>query len=107
MILGKGLYTTNCLNCHQQDGKGLHGIIPPLAQSDYLKLHQRSIACLINEDSQDTIIVNGTSYLPQMPAHNFSSLEIAEVITFINNSWGNEYGFVPVRLVDKHLNDCK
>ena len=107
MILGEGIYAASCLNCHQQDGNGLHGIIPPLAQSDYLKLQQISIACLIKEGSKDTIIVNGISYLPQMPSHKFSNLELAEIITYINNTWGNEYGFVTVREIDQHLINCQ
>jgi mono/diheme cytochrome c family protein len=106
MILGEVIYNNTCLNCHQKDGKGLHGIIPPLAQSDYLSKQQASIACLLKNGTQDTIMVNGVSYPPQMPAHKLSNLELAEVITFINNTWDNEFGFVPVQAIDKQIRNC-
>jgi len=106
MILGKIVYTTNCSNCHQLDGKGLHGLIPPLATSDYLEHNQQAIPCLIKGGSKDSLMVNGRIYSPQMPAHDISNLELAEVITYINNSWGNEYGFRPVIEVDKLLMEC-
>jgi len=33
----RDIYNRQCRNCHQPDGRGLRGIIPPLAGSDYLK----------------------------------------------------------------------
>ena len=106
MILGKEVYTVNCSNCHQLNGKGLHGIIPPLATSDYLEQNQLTIPCLLKIGSKDSLMVNGLTYPPQMPAHKISNLELAEVITYINNSWGNEYGFMPVIKVDVILREC-
>jgi len=106
MILGKGVYNTNCSNCHQLDGKGLQGLIPPLAEADYLADNQPAIPCLLKNGSKDSLNVNGVSYPPQMPAHKISNLELAEVITYINNSWGNEYGFVQVIDIDNILNNC-
>ena len=107
MILGKVVYTSNCSNCHQLDGKGLHGLIPPLATSDYLEHNQIAIPCLLLKGSKDSLVVNGRTYPPQMPVHKISNLELAEVITYINNSWGNEYGFMPVIAVDEILRNCE
>lgn len=107
MILGKDAYNTNCKNCHQANGLGLRGIIPPLSGSDHLQNFQKDIPCLLLHGSKDSIMVNGVLYPPQMPAHKISNLELAEVITFINNSWGNELGFVGVKDVDALLNNCK
>ena len=106
MILGEAVYNNTCLNCHQKNGKGVHGLIPPLAKSDYLKNYQSKIPCLLHNGSVDSLIVNGRKYPPQMPAHDVSNLELAEVVTYINNAWGNEYGFVPVKQVDLLLKNC-
>jgi mono/diheme cytochrome c family protein len=106
LILGKDIYNGNCKNCHQSNGLGLRGIIPPLSGSDHLQNFQDEIPCLLANGSKDSIKVNGILYPPQMPAHNITNLELAVVITFINNSWGNEFGFVKVKDVDKLLNDC-
>ena len=103
MILGKTIYKDNCNNFHQANGQGLQGIIPPLAKSDFLKNNQQRIPQLLRFGTKDTITVNGRTYPPKMPAHNISNLELAEVITYINNSWGNEYGFVSVKKVDELL----
>ena len=73
MILGQAVYATNCSNCHQLDGKGLHGLIPPLATSDYLENNQLVIPCLLKGGSKDSLMVNGRTYPPQMPAHDISN----------------------------------
>ena len=95
LIQGRDLYQLNCASCHQQDGKGLKKLIPPLANSDYLKANQAESIKLIRNGATKSITVNGIAYTPTMPAHShLSNLEIAEIITYINNSWGNEFGFV-------------
>ena len=105
-LQGRDIYNRQCRNCHQPDGRGLRGIIPPLAGSNYLQHNQATIPCLLKTGSSDTLTVNGRQYAPQMPAHNLTNLELAEVLTFINNSWGNEYGFVQVKQVDNWLKNC-
>ncbi|MCB0496108.1 MAG: cytochrome c [Cyclobacteriaceae bacterium] len=94
-IQGRDLYKTNCLSCHQKNGQGLKKLIPPLAGSDYLKNNQAKAAQLIMDGAWETIRVNGVDYKPTMPAHkHLTALEVAEILTYINNSWGNEYGLV-------------
>ena len=106
ILLGKEVYDNNCASCHQVDGKGLRGVIPPLKDADYLRNNQSAIPCLLKEATKDTVIVNGRPYPPEMPAHQLTNLELAEVITYINNSWGNEIGFMSVKKVDSLLNHC-
>ena len=106
MLLGEEVYDKNCASCHQLNGKGLRGVIPPLAQADYLRKKQSGIPCLLKHSTKDTITVNGREYPPQMPAHKLTNLELAEVITYINNSWGNEIGFMSVKKVDSLLQQC-
>lgn len=106
ILLGKEVFNRNCASCHQTDGKGLRGVIPPLVDSDYLRENQDEIPCLLRYGTKDTIIVNGRSYPPEMPAHQLTNLELAEVITYINNSWGNEIGLVSVKKVDSLILNC-
>jgi len=95
IIQGRDLYKANCASCHQANGKGVKKLIPPLAGSDYLKSNQEKSVKLIKNGATEPITVNGIVYTPMMPAHpNLSNLEIAEIMTYINNSWGNEFGFV-------------
>ncbi len=104
LIQGRDLYKTNCASCHQTDGNGLKKLIPPLANSDYLKANQVESIKLIRNGATKPITVNGIAYTPTMPAHpHLTNLEIAEIITYINNSWGNEFGFVDGKLVGEYL----
>jgi len=98
LIQGGDLYKKNCAPCHLLNGMGLKKLIPPLANADYLKDNQTEAIKLIKYGATQSITVNGISYAPTMPPHLYlTPLEIAEIITYINNSWGNEYGFVDVK----------
>ena len=105
---GKKLYEIHCENCHMNDGTGLRGSIPPLAQSDYLKNHQANLACIIKYGQTDTIIVNGKNYNMPMPGvSDLSEFQIANIINYINHSWGNDYGFSKVEDIRNTLTECE
>ena len=106
LLLGQDIYANKCASCHMDDGQGLRGVIPPLAAADYLASNQMDLPCLLKFATKDTIKVNGRLYPPEMPAHDLTHLELAEVITYINNSWGNELGFMSVKKVDSLLENC-
>jgi nitrite reductase (NO-forming) len=88
---GKIVYTNNCMNCHMEDGKGLSGAFPPLAKSDYLKRAPKDLISVILKGQSGEIKVNGVVYNGMMPAQDYlSDEEIADVLNYINNSWGNK-----------------
>ena len=58
VLLGKEIYTDKCASCHQLDGRGLRGVIPPIAGADYLKNYQFELPCLLRYATKDTIMVN-------------------------------------------------
>ena len=105
-VQGAKIYSTYCNNCHQQDGMGLAALYPPLAGSDYLLQNIPRAACIIKNGQQKEIQVNGVTYNQLMPAHPITNLEIAEVLTFIANAWGNDEGLIGVKDVDKWLLEC-
>lgn len=105
--MGKTLYITHCTNCHQADGKGLGTLYPPLAKSDYLMKDPVKTVCLIKNGIQGEIVVNGITYNQPMPAHdNLTNIEIAEIITYISNSWGNKSGLHEVNTIEKAADSC-
>lgn len=107
MVNGTRLYEANCANCHQSQGEGLARLYPPLAGSDYLLENIPRAACIIKNGQAGEILVNGVVFNQMMPAMpGLTNLEIAEVITYISNSWGNEGGLQPVKEVDKWVADC-
>lgn len=106
-VQGAKVYSIYCVNCHQQDGKGLASLYPPLAASDYLLENLPRAACIIKNGQAKEIEVNGVKYNQMMPGNPITNLEIAEVLTFIGNAWGNEAGLVGVKDIDKWINECE
>ena len=107
VVEGKKLYTTHCSNCHQKDGSGLGKLYPPLAKSDYLLADMNRSICISKNGMSGPILVNGQQYNIAMPEMGkLSALEIAEILTYTTNSWGNQHGFVGVQQVQEALKNC-
>jgi mono/diheme cytochrome c family protein len=87
---GKGIYSGVCLACHLNEGQGIPSVFPPLAKSDYLMEDvDRSIKNLI-EGLNGEIEVSGKKYNGAMPASGLDDKDIADVLNYVMNSWGNE-----------------
>lgn len=98
---GKNVFESNCLACHQANGEGIPNAFPPLAKSDYLNAdHNRAISVLLHGRS-GPITVNGKNYDSVMPAIALNSGQIANVLTYVLNSFGNNGGQVTPAQVDK------
>jgi nitrite reductase (NO-forming) len=92
---GKVLYNGTCSVCHQQNGEGLEGVFPPLAKSDYLMEDQRRAVEIVLNGLSGAVTVNDVTYSSVMPAMSqLNDDEIANILTFTLNSWGNEGGVV-------------
>lgn len=105
---GEIMYGNFCANCHMEDGTGLRGRIPPLAKSDYLQKHPEEIACIIRYGKSGEIEVNGKTYSEAMPGvPKLSDFEITNIINYLHQAWGNDYGYVKVQAVQKALEKCK
>jgi len=92
---GKSVYNLNCLGCHKANGEGMPGIYPPLSGSDHLQKDQTNSIKIILEGQNETINVNGTEY--NIPMAAFSQLtdeQVADVLNYIGNSWGNRFNTV-------------
>ena len=105
---GEVLYAQHCSNCHQKNGTGLGLLYPPLDTSDYMDKHFSKIICLVKNGASGEMIVNGKTFNHEMPGFPLlTELEIAEITTFIYNSWGRKHGLVNVTEVTKALSTCK
>jgi mono/diheme cytochrome c family protein len=87
--LGRRLFTSVCAACHQPAGQGRPNIFPPLAGSDYLNADKNRAIRLVISGRQGEVIVNGMKYNNSMPAFPLSDHDIANVLTFVYNSFGN------------------
>ena len=105
LIQGKILYNTNCTHCHQNSGKGFRELYPALIGSAALMDDMGPAACLIKYGTK--VSRKASNQNIAMPAQaELSNLEIAEILTYIGNSWGNQSGFISVSKVAKSLVDC-
>ena len=105
LIQGKILYNTNCTHCHQNSGEGFRKLYPALIGSAALMDDMGPAACLIKYGTQTSRKASNQNIV--MPAQTeLSNLEIAEILTYIGNSWGNQSGFISVSKVATSLVDC-
>jgi mono/diheme cytochrome c family protein len=106
-IQGKQLYVRHCSNCHQKNGKGLGLIYPPLDTSDFMQNRFEDVLCLMRHGKSGVLIVNGKSFNQPMPGvSTLSDLEIAEIATYIYNSWNHDKGIIEVKMASQILASC-
>jgi nitrite reductase (NO-forming) len=89
---GSVLYNGTCSVCHQQNGEGLASVFPPLAGSDYLvsESPERLVEIVLNGMS-GPVTVNDVTYNSVMPPMSqLNDDEIANILTYALNNWGNE-----------------
>ncbi|MER2996674.1 copper-containing nitrite reductase [Pontibacter populi] len=99
--LGKTLYAQNCQACHQAEGQGIKGAFPPLAKSDYLNADVNRAIGVVAHGLEGQIKVNGELYNSTMPKLKLSDEEIANVMTYVMNKWGNKGGEITPAQVGK------
>lgn len=89
MVRGEAIYKDFCVSCHLPNGKGVPKAFPPLAQSDYLMKKRAESIKAIKFGQSGEIIVNGQTYNGTMASLGLENNEIADVMNYITNSWGN------------------
>jgi len=90
MTAGKMVYTQNCAACHQADGMGLKGAFPPLAKADYLMADKKRAINAVLNGLEGKVSVNGVDYNGVMPALGLDDEDVANVLSYVRNSFGNK-----------------
>ncbi len=101
MKAGAILYKTNCAACHQENGQGIPDAFPPVAQSDFLMADKTRSIKVVKHGLEGPITVNGKTYNSVMPALGLSDDDIASVLTYVRNSFGNKGDEVTVEEVKR------
>lgn len=94
MVLGKRVFTANCVACHQATGLGLPNVFPPLVGSEWVLGQDwhgdNHLVRILLHGLQGPIEVKGAAFNGAMPAwQQLKDEEIAAVLTYIRNEWGN------------------
>jgi nitrite reductase (NO-forming) len=99
---GQALFAGTCSVCHQANGAGLPGVFPPLAKSDYLNADTKRAISAVLHGLNGKVKVNGVEYNSSMPPMNqLNDDEVANILTYVLNSWGNKGGRVTTDEVAK------
>ena len=92
MAQGRRVYTRLCQSCHQQDGAGVPGAFPPLGGSDWVAGDPERPVYIVLHGFRGEIVRQGVTYNAMMPGFGrlLSDEDVASVVTYIRNSFGNE-----------------
>ncbi len=94
---GEKIFNEKCMVCHQKNGEGVEGTFPPLAKSDYLLADKERAITQTLTGSKKPITVNGIEYPGNvMTVFELSDQEVADVVNYVLNSWGNKGGTITV-----------
>ncbi|MDT7828642.1 PQQ-dependent sugar dehydrogenase [Pricia sp. S334] len=102
LVGGAQLYQKYCSACHQMNGRGASGRFPPLTNTDWVAGDKERLIKIVLNGMEGSLVIDGEVYNGVMPQHSFlSDREIAEVLTYIRSSFGNEASEVKMSEVQK------
>ena len=104
---GERTFSQICAACHQPGGVGLAGAFPPLANSDYLMADKKRAILIVKNGLQKEITVKGVKYNGVMPQLNLDNETIANVLTYVRSSFGNQGDPVTVKEVEETVEHGK
>lgn len=97
---GERVYALRCQTCHQPDGTGISGAFPPLTPNRWVAGDRGRLIRLVLHGLQGEIEVQGTTYRGVMPGFSYlSDDEVAAVLTYVRQSFGNDTTHVVPRQV--------
>lgn len=90
-LVASAVYNTYCGTCHQRDGKGDGARFPPLEGSEWVSGDKTRLIKVVLNGLSGPITVKGLPYSENMPAHGsfLNDDQVAEVLSYIRSSWGN------------------
>jgi nitrite reductase (NO-forming) len=92
---GNKTFLTTCFACHLATGEGIPGVFPPLANSDFLNADKDRAIRIVTKGLSGPVTVNGKTYNNIMPPQTqLDDAAVADVLTYVLNSFGNKGGVV-------------
>lgn len=92
---GRRLFAENCRVCHGPEGQGSEDMYPPLSKSEWITGDKGRLIRTVLLGLSEPIEVNGEMYNQEMPSfRQLSDQEIADILTYVRNSFGNSAGAV-------------
>ncbi|TAE35991.1 MAG: cytochrome c [Sphingobacteriales bacterium] len=105
---GAQLYKSHCQNCHSATGQGLAQLIPPLTDTLFLRKYRAQLPCIVQYGIADSITIHQQVYHFKMPANpKLAAIDLAKLLTFVTNSFGNKQGLYDISEIENHLKNCR
>lgn len=106
--IGAKVFKAQCAACHQASGMGAPGAFPPLVDSKWVVGNEERLARILINGLKGPVEVKGMTYNGNMPAFgpqglNLKPKQLAGVITYIRQEWGNTASEVSVEAVEGYL----
>ena len=92
---GQQVYATFCQSCHMENGEGVPAAFPPLAKANNLNDKNKIIQIILKGMRGETT-VKGVKYNVEMAAIDLKDQEVADVINYIRNTWGNKAPLITI-----------
>lgn len=101
---GAKLYENQCASCHQESGKGVASIYPALAGSRAITtpVATNAIRMVLHGGYAPSTAGNPRPYGMPPYGHSMTDEEVASVVTYIRNSWGNQASAVSPNDVNRY-----
>jgi len=97
---GQQVFSTTCIVCHQKNGGGVPGLNPPLIKTTYVLGERSQLIQIVLKGLNQPIEVQGQTYNNVMPSFaQLTDEQIADVLTYVRNSFGNKASAVSPALV--------
>lgn len=95
ILRGKKVYGTYCLACHQADGSGVPNMNPPLIKTSWVLGSKAVLVQQVLKGSANKVEIDGETFHNTMPAQaQLTDQQIADVLTFVRNNFGNKASIV-------------
>lgn len=93
---GETLYKQYCLTCHQADGYGVPNMNPPLIKTKYVTGDKKKlILWVLSGSGTNKLSIDGVTYRNKMPSQkNLKDEEVADILTYVRNSFGNKASMI-------------
>ena len=99
---GKKVYDNYCKACHMSDGKGMKGMHPPLIKNTTVNGKANKLIDITLNGMIGKVMIDGVEYNGIMPPHNhLTDKQIADVLTYVRQNFGNDSGEITVDQVRK------
>ena len=94
---GQAVYTKYCLTCHQVDGSGVPNMNPPLIKTKWTLGSKTVLIQQVLKGSSGKVEIDGDTFSNTMPPlKTLTDQQIADVLTYVRNSFGNKASAVGI-----------